>query len=179
MDTSTFSRMTNLIRESLTMTVNGASNDGQLRLFNLIQMTAWCYSRPSSFDWTQKCQVWNWAFWNTSIYYSKLNYYRGYHEMPQKVCGGDILHVTAYAIFPEMPQNRTVSVFLFFLFEIWSRVFFLKCPTTLFVFPKMPQNRIVSVFLFFSLRNLITCFFPEMPHFYFVRFSWNAPFSNQ
>ena len=24
-------------------------------------------------------------------------YYRGYHEMPQKVCGGDILHVMAYA----------------------------------------------------------------------------------
>ena len=30
--------------------------------------------------------------------------------MAQKVCGGDILHVMAYAIFPEMPQNRTYSI---------------------------------------------------------------------
>ena len=35
-------------------------------------------------------------------------------EMPQKVCGGDILHVMAFAKKFEMPQNRTVSVFLFF-----------------------------------------------------------------
>ena len=34
--------------------------------------------------------------------------------MSQKVCGGDIFHVMAYAFFSEMPQNRTVSVFLFF-----------------------------------------------------------------
>ena len=34
--------------------------------------------------------------------------------MPQKVCGGEIFHVMAFAKNFEMPQNRTVSVFLFF-----------------------------------------------------------------
>ena len=32
-------------------------------------------------------------------------------EMPNKVRGGDILHVMAFAKNFEMPQNRTVSVF--------------------------------------------------------------------
>ena len=52
----------------------------------------------------------------------------GYHEMPNKVCGRYILHVMAYAFFSEMPQNRTVSVFLFVLLEIWSRAFFRNAP---------------------------------------------------
>ena len=34
--------------------------------------------------------------------------------MPQKVCGGDILHVMAFAKNFEMPQNRTISVFSLF-----------------------------------------------------------------
>ena len=42
--------------------------------------------------------------------------------MPQKVCGGDILHVVAYAIFPEMPQNRTVSIMvrMLLMFRKWG-----------------------------------------------------------
>ena len=47
-------------------------------------------------------------------FWSKV--YGRFLEMPQKVCGGDILHVMAFAKIFEMPQNRTVSVF--FLFEI-------------------------------------------------------------
>ena len=46
----------------------------------------------------------------------RFNHYHKYGvvlEMPQKVCGGDILHVMAFAKNFEMPQNRTVSVFLF------------------------------------------------------------------
>ena len=48
----------------------------------------------------------------------KFNLYGVVLEMPQSVCGGDILHVMAFAKKFEMPQNRTLSVFLFFLFEI-------------------------------------------------------------
>ena len=33
--------------------------------------------------------------------------YEGLLEMPQKVYGGDILHVMAHAFVFEMPQNRT------------------------------------------------------------------------
>ena len=46
--------------------------------------------------------------------------------MSQKVCREYIFHVMAYAFFSEMPQNRTVSIFLqmlhFFMLD------FLKCP---------------------------------------------------
>ena len=41
--------------------------------------------------------------------------------MLQKVCGGDILHVMAYAFFPEMPKNRTYSISVFSRFKIFSR----------------------------------------------------------
>ena len=42
--------------------------------------------------------------------------YGGYLEMPQKAFEGGILHVIAYAIFPEMPQNRTHSFSVLFSF---------------------------------------------------------------
>ena len=65
------------------------------------------------------------------IHRCSLNYiiYRGYLEMPQKTCEGGILHVKAYAIFPEMPQNRTYSFSVLFSFSNRSRAFFSKCPT--------------------------------------------------
>ena len=44
-------------------------------------------------------------------------YYERFLEMPQKVCGGDIFHVMAYAFFSEMPQNRTTySISVLFMF---------------------------------------------------------------
>ena len=39
-----------------------------------------------------------------------LIYYRGLLETPQKVCGGDILHVMAYQFVFEMPPNRTYNM---------------------------------------------------------------------
>ena len=39
--------------------------------------------------------------------------------MPKKVCIGHIFHVMTYAFVFKMPQKRTVSVSLFFMFEIW------------------------------------------------------------
>ena len=72
--------------------------------------------------------------------------YGGYLEMPQKAFEGGILHVTAYAIFPEMRQNRTYSFSVLFSFSNWSRVFFSKCPTFLCSFflkcPVFPIFRI-------------------------------------
>ena len=59
--------------------------------------------------------------------------------MPQKVCGGCILQVMAFAFVFEMPQNRTVSIFLIFLFEIWSRVFFRNAHFFMLDFFEMPQ----------------------------------------
>ena len=63
--------------------------------------------------------------------------------MPQKAFEGGILHVRAYAILPEMPQNRTYLLSVLFSFSNRSHAFFL-----------------------------------EMPHFFYVRFSWNATFSH-
>ena len=40
-----------------------------------------------------------------------LAFYGELLEMPQKVCGGDILHVMAYTFVFEMPQNRTLFIF--------------------------------------------------------------------
>ena len=48
--------------------------------------------------------------------------------MPQKACEGGIFHVRAYAIFPEMPQNRTYPFSVLFSFSNRSRVFFLEIP---------------------------------------------------
>ena len=42
--------------------------------------------------------------------------YGGYLEMPQRAFERGILHVRAYAIFPEMPQNRTYSFSVLFSF---------------------------------------------------------------
>ena len=50
--------------------------------------------------------------------YQTLAFYGVVLEMPQKVYGGDILHVMAFAKKFETPKNQTFSVFLFFLFEI-------------------------------------------------------------
>ena len=43
--------------------------------------------------------------------------YAGLLEMPQKVCGGCILHVMAYAFVFEMPQNHTYSFSVLFSFS--------------------------------------------------------------
>ena len=54
--------------------------------------------------------------------------YGGLYEISQKVCERFIFHVMAYAYLFEMPQNRIIGFSVFFLFEISSRVNYLKCP---------------------------------------------------
>ena len=48
--------------------------------------------------------------------------------MSQKACERYICHVMAYAYLFEMPQNRIIYFSVFLLFEISSRVNYLKCP---------------------------------------------------
>ena len=58
--------------------------------------------------------------------------------MPQKVCEGDILHVMAYAFFPEMPQIEHSHFRFFSRFKI--DVFFLEMPHFfMFEIPEMPH----------------------------------------
>ena len=52
--------------------------------------------------------------WPKSSLFGRFSIYGELLEMPQKVCGGDILHVMAYAFVFEMPQNRT------YLFSVLS-----------------------------------------------------------
>ena len=59
--------------------------------------------------------------------------------MPQKVCGGYILHVMAYAFFPEMPQIEHIHSRFFSRFKN-DQVFFLEMPHFfMFVFAEMPH----------------------------------------
>ena len=56
--------------------------------------------------------------------------------MLQKVCGGKILHVMTYAIFPEMLKNRAYSFLVLFSFSNRS-AFFSKC-FFMFEIPDIP-----------------------------------------
>ena len=57
--------------------------------------------------------------------------------MPQKAFEGGILHVRAYAIFPEMPQKAFVGG----ISHVTAYAIFLKCP-------KIEQFQFFSFFLF-------------------------------
>ena len=70
-------------------------------------------------------------------------HYGGFREIPQKVCGGDILHLMTYAFFLKCPKIEHIQFRCFSRFKI-DHVFFLEIPH------------------FFMLKNL------EMPHFYLI-----------
>ena len=62
---------------------------------------------------TGTCAVFAWHMFQSKNYLKFL--YGVYFEMPQKACERWFCHVIAFAIFFEMPKNRTISFSVLFL----------------------------------------------------------------